>query len=76
MTEEERKYNCYDCGKTSDCPMLHDDTWATIAKPTDHLCMNCAEFRLYRIITLHDLKNIRVNDPIRVMVTRALNRNV
>ena len=36
-------------------PMLHNEVWATIAKPTDFLCFACVEERLGRRLTQRDL---------------------
>jgi hypothetical protein len=36
-------------------PMLHDELWATIAKPTAFLCFGCTEKRLGRRLTQDDL---------------------
>lgn len=68
--EFERKYNCKECGKTADCPMLHDDVWSAAASPKEILCMFCTEIALGRQLTLLDLKNIPFNNPTRVFVMR------
>jgi hypothetical protein len=50
-------YNCEDCNaRTSDCPMLHDELWLSIAKPSAYLCWSCAERRLGRDIHMKDLR--------------------
>jgi len=61
---------CYDCGAFPDCPQLTDEVWLTIANSKDLLCMFCAEGRLNRQLTLHDLAQCRANKPIRLFVMR------
>lgn len=52
------KYRCLDCGAThTNCPMLHDTLWLSIADDSDLLCWACAEHRLGRDIHAEDLRD-------------------
>src|SRR5262245_30265871 len=53
---------CDECHKPEDSgPMLHNDLWATIARPDELLCFACTEERLGRRLTQTDLTDCPFN---------------
>jgi hypothetical protein len=65
-------FECVECHRVPNCPMLHDSVWLPIADKKDLLCVVCAEKRLGRKITLADLLPCVGNDWGVIIAKRAV----
>lgn len=66
-----KRVTCMDCGTVSDSPMYKDELWLSVVPGRlGHLCVECFEKRIGRMITLDDL-----NDSLwSVVLVKLVNR--
>lgn len=57
-----RRFECDECLKTPNAPMLKDEIWEKISHKKGRLCIKCAEQRMGRKITFADLLPCVAND--------------
>lgn len=63
---------CEDCGDQSDSPMYHDELWLSVhPSKRGHLCVECFEKRIGRMITLDDLNDSLWSKVLIKLVNRA-----
>jgi hypothetical protein len=69
-----RPFQCVDCGKKNP-PMfiLKDRLWLSIAEEKDILCLDCAEKRLGRKVTMRDLAKCGITEEMKLGARIAKN---